>query len=1229
MSEEPTIKEKIDQILREAESGVLGETTKDMNDRHAEIDRLRYLCSRLETPLDLLNSKRYSLVGEMLFTTTRQTMLADGYPRRSLPIMKLDSSKLSELLTLLNKMGVLYRALLTDPMVRNIRTRERDIRKLYLTKSGSIKDVLPSHDISLVAGWMQEWTEEALENVGLGLSTNLLRLLREKDDEGIGEQVFTNINEAFVNKELRPVYESLSSALFSWSRDPEERSASQKGKGIQMLSEGNLTTRWHTAPSVFITLDTAMSASTAELLATLDLVALDSRDHRGASLGDVVRGGRDSLYIRTCPASPRPGVLPNIKADNIGAFVEGVRYLANAMSDPDHPDYDPQGELCVMKYMESDLSGVLVKGHKSMVVGLGSSGVTAGEGSNFVIPLHHNAGDSIRDEIDMVMREAPDGHEHHELELVWPKLDPIGSYGDGIDCRSIICRPGYMEADRRPVITQIRGLGRAKPELKAPATYTDQETGELVTMTIRGNVPHGVVSQAHYEDVGKGDLSDCAKLEADLKNGIIAEGQQDFVIYCPSGSTNCHAAGVANDHNLAIVYAPVHEDVTWTEVDGWVTTATGVEPAPYDPTPFTSYFFDGCRDGDRNWDYGYHTLSQFFHTFISSPYNDPRFEAYLAGFYSTWIIKATLAVALGESRHGYAIQAKFTLKAGLLPLLVLDASNCLDKFPHGPVGNKNTFYDVLRNRELGLNGIKTCLRAVRECFIDDVTWSSSYGGQKYRESVDMAIDAVDSLIELQNGGKISKVLGAVNILENAVHNCSYFFDKFVSSKTYFDIGTHNHQSLATIPQQYMTIVPLHQHFYNHVLDPSEPHKVATEASDDGIGAPSLLAQMNSSLKDSMNARQFHKHKLQTIEKLIGAPSTTNGSDIMKGDYGSRAIEHVKQITDFMSRDTVDVDIHRVGHCVLDGCSKSSCQHNTVETKYNISTDKVLVVQEVLGGASPAFGGPVLFSHVLPSDVYATYTNILIAPSGHDPVNTVFTEPTRDSANHSQPEIEDIFLSDVQPYRDSDLGLDIQGLKITGLSTTDIDFHGKPVEEGDPMFDSSVVLGAVMEKVREHMKSYNFEPESALTFLLMNTAQKGDHPLNNVFFKTLHAELLEMHNAGWIHSLTDSYYDFTACLEATPGYSSTFTLTSYLLKLWLSEQVIINDGWGVNTDHFKSKVEDNPSFVIWSPETHTEYHAGGVSAPNTVFTGHSVNQLLQVLMSIIDIDTLRDIMEEYI
>ncbi len=84
-------------------------------------------------------------------------------------------------------------------------------------------------------------------------------------------------------------------------------------------------------------------------------------------------------------------------------FVDGVRYLANAMSNPDHPDYDPQGELCVMKYMDSDLSGVLVKGHNSMVVGLGSSGVTAGEGSTLIIPLSDELSDSLTYSFNNIM----------------------------------------------------------------------------------------------------------------------------------------------------------------------------------------------------------------------------------------------------------------------------------------------------------------------------------------------------------------------------------------------------------------------------------------------------------------------------------------------------------------------------------------------------------------------------------------------------------------------------------------------------------------------------------------------------------------------------------------------------------------------------------------------------------------------------------------------------------
>ena len=101
MSEELTIKKKIDLILKQMESGVIGESTQDRHATQAEIDRLAHLCSNLETPLDLLNTRRYRMVGEMLYTSTRDGIDITGYPRKSLPVLRLDTTKLLELLYLL------------------------------------------------------------------------------------------------------------------------------------------------------------------------------------------------------------------------------------------------------------------------------------------------------------------------------------------------------------------------------------------------------------------------------------------------------------------------------------------------------------------------------------------------------------------------------------------------------------------------------------------------------------------------------------------------------------------------------------------------------------------------------------------------------------------------------------------------------------------------------------------------------------------------------------------------------------------------------------------------------------------------------------------------------------------------------------------------------------------------------------------------------------------------
>ena len=1148
-----------------------------------EIVSLRQALSEIQTPLDVLNRKRYTLVGEMLFSGAREALNEYGVPRKTLPTMRLDTKRLYDFLSLLRSMGLLHRALMTDSLIYNDDEKKEFVHSMF--EDGEICNMQLDH----LAGVMQQWTEDAISNVGLHTSSNLRAELIHNNDEAIGQKVCDGIRDAWDNEEMTVVYNSLVSALFTWSRDPEERSASQKGKGIQLLSESSVNSNlYYTAPSMFLTLETAKTASTAELLATLDMVPLPSSAQ--SCLRDVLRHGND-LYIRTCPASPRPGVLPNIKAGTVKEFVDGVRYLANAMSDPDHPDYDPQGELCVMKYMDSDLSGVLVKGHNSMVVGLGSSGVTAGEGSTLIIPLSDTLSDSLTYSFNNIMSKAPDGFDNHEIEMVWPATDMGGNYGYGVDVEDIIETAGYMEANRRPVITQIRGLGKQKPELKAPATYTDQDTGELVTMTTRGNVPHGVVSQTHYEDVGKGDLSDCAKLEADIKNGVIVEGQKDFVIYCPSGSTNCHAAGVANDHSLAIVYAPVHEDVTWTEVDGWVTTATGVEPAPYDPAPFTSYFFDGCRDGDRYWDYGYHSLSQFFHTYISSPYNDPRFEAYLAGFYSTWIIKATLAVALGETRHGYSSQAKFTMKAGLLPILLLKASNKMHKFPSGPVGRRTNFYEVLKNTEMGLDGMFTALDALRGCYADDIYWSSSYGGKKYLESVDKAIDAVNALIDLQNGGKLSKVLGTINTLENAVHNCSYFFDKFVSSKTYFDIGTSNHTSLGTIPQQYMTVVSMHKYFYTHVVD--EQHKISEDAHKEyTFGVQDILLG------------SFNTHVMSTVKKLTSLPSDSNGIEILRGDYGSRAIKHVEEVMEYMQPNDDTCYVHKVGTCVLPHCMKRDCAENRATNEYGIEMHLLHHLQSIIGSNVVQLASSVSSSH---DTIYAYHKSKLTPVNQHDPVGTVFTASTRDAKNNAEP----VYSNDSVTFP-SFKGMPGLPVEVPVLEIVrDYTVEGTDYKEGDLIINPDVLAVALYSKVVDVLP-FDQVTDSLIRDILRFIQGSGSNPIKdlsnamNDVFVYMHEQFQHIYHGAYteVHNLGVGFCD---SVDAD-------SVGKYMLTLWLSEYVVRNDGWSVGR-------------IGGSWIGKSEYHAKGYQYPNTVFAGHSANQLLQVLMSIIDIDNLKQIMEE--
>ena len=69
-----------------------------------EIVNLRQALSEIQTPLDILNHKRYTLVGEMLFSGARESLSEYGLPRKTLPGMRLDNKRLYNFLSLLRSM---------------------------------------------------------------------------------------------------------------------------------------------------------------------------------------------------------------------------------------------------------------------------------------------------------------------------------------------------------------------------------------------------------------------------------------------------------------------------------------------------------------------------------------------------------------------------------------------------------------------------------------------------------------------------------------------------------------------------------------------------------------------------------------------------------------------------------------------------------------------------------------------------------------------------------------------------------------------------------------------------------------------------------------------------------------------------------------------------------------------------------------------------------------------
>tara|TARA_B100000287_G_scaffold404213_1_gene426683 strand:- start:1508 stop:5152 length:3645 start_codon:yes stop_codon:yes gene_type:complete len=1023
MSNNDEIMDKIEEITTVLSKGDF--------DSIKEKKHLQRMLEELYQPATDMQTVRFQILGQRLYATTLD---GSGYEagsysaKKTLPILRASKKRLLEFLQNLEHLGVLPQAIYHDRVIRGFPSTQRKqvteiIQQVENTTSRKKKDMY----LTVLATLIYEKCMWLLEQEKVPVSINkqvLSYILAYTNSDGVD---YTTLGEAMVKKYQGSndnpdgnTWQTLENLLFEdtdtpsmsvttsmlyWSEPPTRMRKSQKAKGIQKIGLEIVNSKiWDVEPSLFLSLDDALEIHMGELLQSISACFSDR------STKSLLKQG---LFIRTCPASPRPGALENVLAHTPVELRDGLRYLAEGMLDKDGADYDPEGCLCIMPFIQPTCSGVLVKGHHSLIVGPAHDGVTAGGGSNIILTLNHNLVSQITNQIHEM--QLDDGMEHHELEFVFRKSENI-------------TLPAHIKKIRKasrviwesvPIITQIRGLHEGKQPLQPPPTL--EVDGEMHTLHIRGNIPTGSIVQETFIDVGKGDLSDCIELEQMAEKGELPQG---LVVYCSSGSPNAHVAGVGVQWEIPVLYCVTHADGTkWTEIDGWVTTLDNVTPNPYDPALFKEYFIMGCEDGDRFWEYQNQALSQFLHTYMNNPINDARLEAYLGGVYASWILKATLAVAIGEGRHAYtSTKAKYKPIHGLIHIFISKVLQSeQEQFNPQEWMDRAWYYIMFQNKEIGLENIMDMFKAYERLF-SECKWPGSYGGKNYAESVQKGLLAAKAIYDFQhNDGDFKTVLGTINTLENAVHNCSFFFNKFIADKKFFDIGTSNHMSMKRIEWQYLVAVGFHYRFYKYRV--SEPEKISPfykEAFQSTFHEYRIMNPEYSDITSDVFAMIHDTSESDTISHILDKhPQVKNMIDSFSKLYGSS--NYCEDCDSYECGCYPSVKtFHHEGLCGWSGCGNPKCKEQSLLEHYGIKSGEINSLSKLfmLQGNQGNMFNDKPFSLYTKTDGILNIENGLVEEeywedlfqyelndtsnaNTHDKDATVFTEATREIVTKEQ------------------------------------------------------------------------------------------------------------------------------------------------------------------------------------------------------------------------------------
>ena len=554
----------------------------------------------------------------------------------------------------------------------------------------------------------------------------------------------------------------------------EVKHMSQKYQALNAYQElkdnYSASTNWRTLNTVAVSLvpvdesmpdyiDTFIEEKVAELMSMLDNNPMNY-----------------PLFVRACPLVPRPGVLESSRANSPSEVQTIAHRIISTMMSPDTSDKpmydhgftDPHGTVMVQPFINADASAVVAPSNY-ITMGPNHDGVTAGNEDKFNVSIPI----PVDNKVDYDLTALDTSSDKIEIEFVSEILEPN---------KRTALRYSSQPSQKWAMV-QLRGTEGHRPIAPAPK-------GVTISGTFHGTER---ITINHIHLVSDNTEEQLNEMEEALREGM-PEGS---VVLHPNGSHLSHHAGQCFKYGVPYI-ASTEPQVgeQWTQAAlGWVVLDNDgtYEPQPYDPLDYASDFIAGFNVGFTNFARQHGWLSNLFHQYIGGPINDPADCAHLAGAFVAWLVNATLSTGIGELRH-LRSNAK---NATLLPYATLTAIYGKDKWQEA-TGNdtlsesRQHFYMMIENHPATLPSVIDLFALAEECYA--LPWESSYGGAKYRESCEKGrglAEAVQAFINTPTDEMFKELIAQANLVEHAVHNTGFFFNKFLS-KTALDWGTdHN------------------------------------------------------------------------------------------------------------------------------------------------------------------------------------------------------------------------------------------------------------------------------------------------------------------------------------------------------------------------------------------------------------------------------------------------------